>query len=122
MSQYTPLSTHLLWDLGFCDHQYWILSGTPSGYPVVVLSHGDPAALNQQDSPFHVPQQFTDNVDFGVGQLKSSGSRPLWQLTQSACWHSLIHHQGDFSSTSRQLFRWVSGIELGSLGLLAASL
>jgi len=90
MSQYTPLSTHLLWVLGFCDHQYWILGGTPSCYPVVVLSHGDPAVLNQQDSPFHVPQQFTDNVDFGVGQLKSSGSRPPWQLTQSACWHSLI--------------------------------
>ena len=38
--------------------------------PVVALCHGDPAALDQQDWPLHVFQQLTDDVDFGVGQLK----------------------------------------------------
>lgn len=40
---------------------------TPPGYSVVALCCGDPAALEQQDWPFHVPQQFTDDVDIGVG-------------------------------------------------------
>jgi hypothetical protein len=39
----------LLW-----HHQYWILMGTPPGYPVVALCHGDPAALDQYDWPFHI--------------------------------------------------------------------
>lgn len=30
-------------------HQYWILSGTPLGYSVVALCHGDPPALDLQD-------------------------------------------------------------------------
>ena len=30
-----------------------------------------PAALDHQDRPFHVLQQFMDDVDFGVGQLKT---------------------------------------------------
>ena len=29
-------------------YQYWILTGTPLGYPVVALCHGDPAALDLQ--------------------------------------------------------------------------
>jgi hypothetical protein len=48
-----------------------ILTGTPVGHPGVVLSHGDPAALDLQDWLFHVLQQITDGVDFGVGQLKA---------------------------------------------------
>ena len=48
------------------------VSVTPStDYPVVVLCYGDPAALEQQDWPFHVPQQFTIYVHLGVGQLKA---------------------------------------------------
>ena len=43
----------------------------PPSYPVVALCHGDPAALDQQDWPFHVPQPVMDDVDFGVGQLKA---------------------------------------------------
>ena len=34
-------------------------------YPVVALCHGDPESLNQRDQLIHIPQQFTDNVDFG---------------------------------------------------------
>ena len=30
------------------QYQYWDLSGTPLGYPIV-LSHGDPATLGLQD-------------------------------------------------------------------------
>ena len=51
-------------------YQYWILTGTPLGHPVVALCHGDPVVLDQQDKPFRDPQQFIDNVNFGVGQLK----------------------------------------------------
>lgn len=40
---------------------------TPPGYSVVALCCGDPAASEQQDWPFHVSQQFTDDVDIGVG-------------------------------------------------------
>lgn len=53
-------------------------SRTPS-YPVaalvlVILSlpcRGDLAALRQQDWPFHTSQLFEDDIDFGVGQLKT---------------------------------------------------
>ena len=50
---------------------YWILIGTPPIYPVVILCRGDPAALGQQDWPFHASQPFADDVDFGVGHLRA---------------------------------------------------
>lgn len=37
---------------------------------VVTLCHEDPAVLDPQDRPFNVPQQFTEDVDLGVGRLK----------------------------------------------------
>jgi hypothetical protein len=40
-------------------------------YSIVVLCHGNPAVLDPKDWTFHVPQQFTDGVDLGVGQLKA---------------------------------------------------
>ena len=55
----------------FCDTIHiGILTETPPNYHFVVLCHGDPAALNQKAWPFHEPQQFTDAVDFEVGQPK----------------------------------------------------
>ena len=36
-------------------------------YPIVALCHRDPAALDQPGTPYHVFQQFTDDVDLGVG-------------------------------------------------------
>ena len=49
--------------------QFWILTGTPLGYPVVALCHGDPAALDLHDQSLHTLKQFIDGVD--VGQLKA---------------------------------------------------
>jgi hypothetical protein len=46
-------------------------SGTPSTCAVVLLCHGDPAALEQQDCPFHKSQPFTSSIDLGVGQLRA---------------------------------------------------
>lgn len=46
-----------------------IPTGTPLGYPVAVLCHGDPAALYLQIWPLHMLQQFIDEVDVGVGQI-----------------------------------------------------
>jgi len=40
-----------LWPL--LHYQYWILSGTPLGYPVVALCCGDPAALHLQGWALH---------------------------------------------------------------------
>lgn len=34
------------------------------------VCHGDPAALDLQNQPFQPPQQFIDEVDIGMGQLK----------------------------------------------------
>ena len=45
--------------------------GTPLGYPVVALCHGDPAVLNLQGQPLHSLQQSIDGIDDGVGQLKA---------------------------------------------------
>ena len=42
-----------------------------SRYSVVVLCHGDPAALSLQDQLFCLLQQFIDGVDVGVDQLKA---------------------------------------------------
>ena len=52
-------------------HQYQVLTGTPLGYPVVALCHGYPEALDLQDWPFLTLQEFIDEIDFGVSQLKT---------------------------------------------------
>ena len=36
---------------GFCDTEYWVLIGTPPGYPVVALCHGDPSTLDSRTGP-----------------------------------------------------------------------
>ena len=58
---------------GVCDTINIRPSGTPPGYPVVALCHGDLAGFDQQDQPFHTPQQFTDDIDVGMSQLKALG-------------------------------------------------
>jgi hypothetical protein len=81
---YIPLSKHLhlqcslqwviglIWDLWLLwHHQYQVLIRTPLGYPLVALCHGDPAALEQQAWPFHMPQTFADDIDFGVGKFRA---------------------------------------------------
>lgn len=35
------------------------------------LDHGDPVVMILQDQPLHTFQKFIDEVDVGVGQLKS---------------------------------------------------
>lgn len=50
-------------------HQYWTLKETGLGYPAVDPSHGDPAAMVQQDRPLHALQHVIDGVDVGAGQL-----------------------------------------------------
>ena len=45
------------------------LTGTPLGYPIVALCHGDPAALGLPDWPIHLLQKIIDEVNVGVGQL-----------------------------------------------------
>lgn len=61
----------LVW-LEVCEFCDITTIGYSSGFlPVIALCHGDPAALDQQDQPFHVLRQLTDDKDFGVGQLKA---------------------------------------------------
>lgn len=55
----------LLW-----HRRFWILTRPPPCYPVVVLCHGDPAALDKQDQPFRVSQLFAD-IYLRVGQLRA---------------------------------------------------
>lgn len=43
------------------------LLGAPFGYSFLVLCHGNPAALDLQDLPFHIIQMIMDGVDVGVG-------------------------------------------------------
>ena len=53
-------------------YQYWILTGTPLGYPAIALSHGDPQALNLQDQPLYIlQQQFIGGEEVWVGQTKA---------------------------------------------------
>jgi len=62
----------LIKDLRLLLHPpYWILTGTPLRYPAVALCHRDFAALDLQGRPFQMLQQFIDEVDVGVGQLKA---------------------------------------------------
>jgi hypothetical protein len=69
-----------------------------SRYSVVVLCHGDPAALSLQDQLFCLLQQFIDGVDVGVDQLKAldlgKGGSWLVQLIIS----SLVLVRGGASS------------------------
>lgn len=52
--------------------------GTPPSYAVVALCQRDPIAFDQQDQPFQVLQQFTDEVDEAqVTRNKDGGHRPL---------------------------------------------
>ena len=62
----------LVWDLWLLWHPQWFFPGTPPGYPVAALCHGDPTALDQQEWPFHMPQQFAEGINIGVGPLKDS--------------------------------------------------
>lgn len=48
----------------------------PCGFPVVDQYHGDPLTLMQQVKLFHVPQKFTEDKNFGLGQLKSQNLGP----------------------------------------------
>lgn len=73
---FTHSLTSLLSAMGHClirglwllvHYKYWTLTGTLLRYPVVALCHGDPAALDLQDPPLHLPQQLIDGVDVGVG-------------------------------------------------------
>ena len=52
-------------------YEYWILTRTPLGYPVVALCCGDPVTLNLQDWPLHILQQLIDGMDVRVGQLRA---------------------------------------------------
>ena len=59
---------------------------------------GDPTALDLQDQPFHVLQQFTVEVDVEVGHLKaqnldlggSDGSQPVSSLALLPSWPALL--------------------------------
>lgn len=48
-----------------------MFAGTPPGSPVVALRCGDLIALDLQDQPLRVLQQFTEVVDVGVNELKA---------------------------------------------------
>ena len=66
MSHWSVLGLWLL-----SHFQYWILTReTHLGYFVVVLCHGDPAALVLQDWPHQMLQQFIDGLDDGLGNSK----------------------------------------------------
>ena len=55
----------------FClYYQSCIFTGTPHGYPIVALCHGDPTAFVLQNQCLHKLQQFIDKLDVWMGQLK----------------------------------------------------
>ena len=80
-------------------HQQWIFAGTPPSYPVVALCLGDPPTLDQQDWPFHAFQQFTDDVDLGMGQLKALDLDLGATELVSPLALPYPYHQGKLSST-----------------------
>jgi len=65
-----PLTSVTLSALDSLHYLYWFLIGTPIRYPVVALCHGDPATLDLQDWPFHMPQKIIDGIDIRMGQLR----------------------------------------------------
>lgn len=66
-----------LWFL--LHYQYWVLTESPLGYPVVVLCHGDPATLDLQDWLLHTLQQIIDGGCWD-GPIKAL------VLGQGGCW------------------------------------
>lgn len=50
-------------------YRYCAFSSTPLEYSVIPLCHGGSVALYQHDRPLHIPQQFINEVDVGLGQL-----------------------------------------------------
>lgn len=68
------------WSLTLLGYQYCILTGTSFWYHVV-LCHRDPVTLNLQDHLFHVLQQFINEIDVPVGQLKGLGVSWVGQST-----------------------------------------
>ncbi|KAL6093787.1 hypothetical protein STEG23_035863, partial [Scotinomys teguina] len=44
-------------------YQYWALTGTPLGYPVVILYHGDPAALDMQQGQLYCAGQVKYSIN-----------------------------------------------------------
>ena len=63
----------------------------------MVVCHRDPAILVLQDQPLHMLQQFIDEVDVGVGQLKTWTW--AWVAAASVSPPALLylHHQGQLS-------------------------
>lgn len=76
----------LQWDIGLVQglwlllvhHQYWTLTDTPLGCPVIALSHRGPTALVLQDQ--FLPMQLVDGVYVcgGGGGTQSPGCGPGW--------------------------------------------
>ena len=80
--EYVPLSTLVHFQMFIAMSHYGSVSRSlasailsildpPLDYPVVVLCHGDLAALEQQDWRFHTSQSFGDDIGFGVGQFRT---------------------------------------------------
>ena len=78
-----------------------MLKGTPLRYPVVALCHGGPAALDLQDQPLHVLQQFIDEVRFwsGLTQYWIRVCVVAELVSLPALPHP--HHQGELSTLPR---------------------
>lgn len=81
----------LVGGLSFLLHcQYWILTWTPFTCTAVALCHGDTVPLVLQDWVFHIPHQFLDWVNVGMGQLKALdlglGGRSVGQPELSCAW------------------------------------
>ena len=68
---------------------YWNLTGTPLGYPVVVLCCRDPVVLDLCGQLHPSFQQFINGIDAKVGQFKAlnlslSVTQSVW-LTRNPC-------------------------------------
>jgi len=76
--------------LALLHYQYMILTGTPLRYPVVVPCYGEPSAMDLQNWPLYVIQQFVDELHVGLGQLKVwiwPGRKLSWSAHQLSCFH-----------------------------------
>ena len=94
------------------SYQYQTITRTPLRYPVVALCHGDPAALDLQDWPLHMLQQFIDEVDVEVGQFKALD----WVVTELTSLPAFLHpdHQGELCGTAlASSFKAVPGKGVG---------
>lgn len=72
--------------LHLSGYRHWKLTGTPVGYPVVLLCHRDPVAFYMYDLALFAHQQFIYRIDFGEGQ---SQVLDLGLKSIQAC-HSII--------------------------------